>query len=483
MEKSDYYAVDKRNKNESQEKSDFYAVDKRKDKKGKEEAPAKEEEESLISKRSKTKKALLRFFLFRPTTHELKNRNILKASDASPRVPPLDKKDIDKSSFVASSKHNPADISPRFLVGDKRQKSKSLTSAEREAATRLLSGMISKSDSDRHIAEYGPGTARPVHVFNIDSKAKKGRFSISRTRLRPLSQIFSARLDRAQPVSSKGTITQRALTARAIAEATTPKPLPPPPPPVLTDDEIRTMMEERIKSVKFAQFGLLPEKMQELYPNQPRGLPMILTCSLAHLENYLTKEGIFRIPATLTTVMDIKSDFEDGWTDLSECKNPYVFAGLVCMFIREVPVPLFTYELYDEFMAAQDIANVEEKTSTLKLLMQRLPGPNYRIVRCLMIFWNRVKELAASNKMTSKNIGLIFGNTLLKAKIEPPDLPIKVLKQCALIDFMIIHTGAIFNVTEEEWKPYTLDGIEVKEKPKDLPIEEEYIEEVQTSSI
>jgi len=45
-----------------------------------------------------------------------------------------------------------------------------------QAATRLLTGMISKSDSERHLAEYGPGTARPVHVFNLDTK-KKGRFS------------------------------------------------------------------------------------------------------------------------------------------------------------------------------------------------------------------------------------------------------------------------------------------------------------------
>eukprot|EP01102_Stenamoeba_stenopodia_P015413 TRINITY_DN5247_c0_g1_i1.p1 TRINITY_DN5247_c0_g1~~TRINITY_DN5247_c0_g1_i1.p1 ORF type:complete len:304 (+),score=68.64 TRINITY_DN5247_c0_g1_i1:154-1065(+) len=267
MEKTDYYAVDKRNKNESQEKSDFYAVDKRKDTKGKgkekDDSIAKEEEESLISKRSKTKKALLRFFLFRPTTNELKNRNILKASDASPRVPSLvEKGELGK----VTSTNNPAgDISPRFLVGgvDKRQKSKSLTSAEAETATRLLAGMVSKSDSDRHV----PGTPRPVHVFNIDTK-KKGRFSISRARLRPLSQIFSTRLDRAHPVPSKGSITTRALTARAMAEATTPKAQPPPPPPVLTDEEIEAMMQERVKSVKFAQFGLLPER--ESTTNQPQ---------------------------------------------------------------------------------------------------------------------------------------------------------------------------------------------------------------------
>ncbi len=59
-------------------------------------------------------------------------------------------------------------------------------------------------------------------------------------------------------------------------------------------------------------------------------------------------------------------------------------------YFRSLPVPLFTYDLHDHFMAAVEIRDVSMKNKTLTELVGKLPREHYHTVQALMMHLNRL---------------------------------------------------------------------------------------------
>jgi hypothetical protein len=69
------------------------------------------------------------------------------------------------------------------------------------------------------------------------------------------------------------------------------------------------------------------------------------------LRNHYTLEGIFRLSGAAAEIQELKQDFDKGNdVDLQDCNDPHVVAGLLKQFLRELPDPIFTYDMYDNFI-------------------------------------------------------------------------------------------------------------------------------------
>jgi len=189
----------------------------------------------------------------------------------------------------------------------------------------------------------------------------------------------------------------------------------------------------------------------------------------------IKKEGIFRIPARYNDILEYKDAFEDGQTDLSHCKDPFILAGLVCLFIRELPEPLLTYELYDRWTVDVFETDQAARDELLKSLLAQVPATNYNILRAIFIFLRRVHDLSIFNKMNAKNLGLIFGTTLLKPLQEggPQEYARKILKQSQIVEFLIISCTYIFQVDEKEYLPLNPDRYNPNYDPNAPPTDDE----------
>ncbi|VDL95652.1 unnamed protein product [Schistocephalus solidus] len=74
--------------------------------------------------------------------------------------------------------------------------------------------------------------------------------------------------------------------------------------------------------------------------------------------------------------------------DLSEkrCPDPNTITSLIKSFLRQLPIPLITYETYPEFIEAvrNDELSEEERLHLLRQTIQRLPPAHYHSLRYLM---------------------------------------------------------------------------------------------------
>ncbi|KAJ6593819.1 hypothetical protein B0H19DRAFT_1092151 [Mycena capillaripes] len=84
-------------------------------------------------------------------------------------------------------------------------------------------------------------------------------------------------------------------------------------------------------------------------------------------------------------------------------------------YFRSLPIPLLTFDLHDHFMSAVQIREPTAKNKTLLDLVNKLPAEHYYTLRRLMVHLHRIHERCEKNLMTARNLGVVFGPTLMRS--------------------------------------------------------------------
>nr|XP_055032389.1 SH3 domain-binding protein 1 [Misgurnus anguillicaudatus] len=133
----------------------------------------------------------------------------------------------------------------------------------------------------------------------------------------------------------------------------------------------------------------------------------------------LKEEGLFRLAAGASVMKRLKSCLDSGTVDQNEFKcDPHAVAGALKCYLRELPEPLMTFELYNDWFRAAGEKETEEKLNLLRAALQKLPTDNYNNLRYLVQFLSHLSEYQKVNKMTPSNIAIVLGPNLLWPRCE-----------------------------------------------------------------
>ncbi|XP_051917460.1 rho GTPase-activating protein 36 isoform X2 [Hippocampus zosterae] len=162
-----------------------------------------------------------------------------------------------------------------------------------------------------------------------------------------------------------------------------------------------------------------------LNPFYPQ-VPQVLERCCGHIEAHgLQTVGIFRVGSSKKRVRQLREDFDAGMdVQLDEEHSVHDVAALLKEFLREMPDPLLTRELYPAFLHANFLGG-EEQLQYLQHLLYLLPPCNCDTLLRLLTFLHTVHSFAqdsvgandeeiAGNKMTAANLAVIFGPNLLQ---------------------------------------------------------------------
>ena len=84
-----------------------------------------------------------------------------------------------------------------------------------------------------------------------------------------------------------------------------------------------------------------------------REISIVIEMCIGWLLNSLNEEGLFRIPGSTSKVRKLKNAFDAGILDPEEyCRDTHTIAGTLKSYLRELPEPLLTYNLYNEWISA-----------------------------------------------------------------------------------------------------------------------------------
>uniref|UniRef100_A0A674D204 Rho GTPase activating protein 6 n=1 Tax=Salmo trutta TaxID=8032 RepID=A0A674D204_SALTR len=156
-----------------------------------------------------------------------------------------------------------------------------------------------------------------------------------------------------------------------------------------------------------------------------RQVPRLVDSCCQHLEKYgLQTVGIFRVGSSKKRVRQLREEFDRGVdVQLDEEHSVHDVAALLKEFLRDMPDPLLTKELYTAFINTM-LLDCEEQRSATQLLVYLLPACNSDTLHRLLQFLSTVANHAhdsqdkdgqevTGNKMTSLNLATIFGPNLL----------------------------------------------------------------------
>ncbi|XP_029782581.1 rho GTPase-activating protein 44 isoform X4 [Suricata suricatta] len=145
----------------------------------------------------------------------------------------------------------------------------------------------------------------------------------------------------------------------------------------------------------------------------------IEACVTMLLECGLQEEGLFRVAPSASKLKKLKAALDCCVVDVQEYSaDPHAIAGALKSYLRELPEPLMTFELYDEWIQASNIQEQDKRLQALWNACEKLPKANHNNIRYLIKFLSKLSEYQDVNKMTPSNMAIVLGPNLLWPQAE-----------------------------------------------------------------
>lgn len=128
------------------------------------------------------------------------------------------------------------------------------------------------------------------------------------------------------------------------------------------------------------------------------------------------EEGIFRLSGSSLLIRQLRERFDKDYDVDLQSLDPVpdinTIAGLLKLWLRELPSNILTKELYQQFKETTLKRSPEETARDFSQLVKKLPKVNHDVLYALFKFLNEVIRNKDLNKMNLKNLCIVFSPTL-----------------------------------------------------------------------
>ena len=98
--------------------------------------------------------------------------------------------------------------------------------------------------------------------------------------------------------------------------------------------------------------------------------------------------------------------------------SEHSISGVLKLWLRELPEPLFTFECYDMCIATDGIEDESSRLKQMITILNNLPLHHYAVLEYLFRFLQKLASFSKENLMTTNNIAIVFAPNLLKPKVQ-----------------------------------------------------------------
>ena len=148
------------------------------------------------------------------------------------------------------------------------------------------------------------------------------------------------------------------------------------------------------------------------------GIPRIIVKCIQIVDrDGLLETGIYRVCCVTSDLQNLRRQFDRSYArgeDMLREKNVHVAANLLKLFFRELPEPLFSSALYQQFLDAIKLADTHNQRVTLLNTLALLPANYRKILLYLLDHLVRVSQDSQKNMMHLENLAVVFGPTLMR---------------------------------------------------------------------
>jgi hypothetical protein len=167
--------------------------------------------------------------------------------------------------------------------------------------------------------------------------------------------------------------------------------------------------------------------LEEAVANSPYDIPSICHDMITLLTPRVETEGLFRLAGDTTAMAKLRKMYDNGRGNIDLVQNMlntkdidiHGVGGLLKTYIRELPTPLLTFELYDQFLNIPSLSEEDGIRSAQGLLAQ-IPPVNAALMNALFQLLTALVEQSEKNRMNHTNIAIVFGLNCIRSKDTNP---------------------------------------------------------------
>ncbi|XP_051554437.1 unconventional myosin-IXb isoform X4 [Myxocyprinus asiaticus] len=178
-------------------------------------------------------------------------------------------------------------------------------------------------------------------------------------------------------------------------------------------------------------------------------VPFVLEKMLVHVEmKGLYMEGIYRKSGSACRAKELHHILEkDPQTVCLDNYPIHTITGLVKQWLRELPDPLMTYSLYNDFLYAADLPEESERLRAIYRKLDELPGPNFSTLERIIFHLVKVAKEEAQNRMSANALAIVFAPCILRCPdSSDPFLSMKDINKTTLcVEILINEQTRRFN--------------------------------------
>ncbi|XP_039971853.1 rho GTPase-activating protein 15 isoform X2 [Xiphias gladius] len=170
-------------------------------------------------------------------------------------------------------------------------------------------------------------------------------------------------------------------------------------------------------------------------------------CTQAVEKRGLDTDGIYRVSGNLAVIQKLRflvNHEEKLNLEESEWEDIHVITGALKLFFRELPEPLVPYGFFTDIVETVKMSDYMDKVDRLKCLVLNMPPPNHDTLLFMCRHLKRVLEHSDTNRMTTQNIGIVFGPTLMRPERDNGNMAVNMVYQNQAVELILSEFDHIF---------------------------------------
>ncbi|CAN9506573.1 unnamed protein product [Ophioblennius macclurei] len=212
------------------------------------------------------------------------------------------------------------------------------------------------------------------------------------------------------------------------------------------------------------QFGVEVSRLT----SEERAVPLVVEKLINYIEMHgLYTEGIYRKSGSTNKIKELKLGLDTDVDNMNlDDYNIHVIGSVFKQWLRELPNPLMTFELYEEFIRAMGLQDKKEMMRGVYSVIDQLSKTHLNTLERLIFHLVRISLQEDTNRMSANALAIVFAPCILRCpdSIDPLQSVQDISKTTACVELIICEQMSKYRVRLKDIN--TLEFAESKAKSK-----------------
>ncbi|XP_035250865.1 unconventional myosin-IXAa-like isoform X2 [Anguilla anguilla] len=185
------------------------------------------------------------------------------------------------------------------------------------------------------------------------------------------------------------------------------------------------------------QFGVEVSRLT----NDERAVPLVVEKLINYIEMHgLYTEGIYRKSGSTNKIKELKQGLDTDVNSMNlDDYNIHVIASVFKQWLRDLPNPLMTFELYEEFLRAMGLQDKKEVIRGVYSVIDQLSRTHLCTLERLVFHLVRIALQEETNRMSANALAIVFAPCILRCPdtIDPLQSVQDIGKTTACVELII----------------------------------------------